>query len=101
MTIEQNAGGAIVTRPHALHRILTNLMDNAIKFSGAAELSVRRDRDTVRIDVMGSRSWRSGRQAGGCVAAIFRLEGSRGRKPAARAWVWPSLISLPWPLAVR
>lgn len=34
-----------VTRPHALRRILTNLIDNALKFAGAAELELKRDAD--------------------------------------------------------
>lgn len=32
--------GAIRTRPRALRRILTNLIDNALKFAGAAELEI-------------------------------------------------------------
>ncbi|MBV7483100.1 ATP-binding protein [Bordetella sp. BOR01] len=34
-------GQPILTRPHALRRVLGNLIDNALKFSGAAEVSVR------------------------------------------------------------
>ncbi len=45
--------GAIVTRPHALRRILTNLIDNALKFGGSAEIEVqRRPEGTVTIKVL-------------------------------------------------
>jgi signal transduction histidine kinase len=32
----------VVTRPHALRRVVTNLIDNALKFAGEAEVNVRR-----------------------------------------------------------
>lgn len=34
--------GTAVTKPHALRRILTNFIDNALKFAGSAEISVER-----------------------------------------------------------
>lgn len=34
--------GTALTKPHALRRILTNFIDNALKFAGAAEISVER-----------------------------------------------------------
>src|SRR5207253_4315888 len=34
-------GAVIETRPHALRRVLVNLIDNALKFTGAAQLEVR------------------------------------------------------------
>ena len=38
-------GGALVTRPQALRRIVGNLVDNALKFGGAAEIRVDAPRD--------------------------------------------------------
>lgn len=38
-------GRTLVTRPHALRRVLSNLIDNALKFSGTVEVSVVADRD--------------------------------------------------------
>ncbi|NVP58284.1 sensor histidine kinase [Mycoplana rhizolycopersici] len=34
--------GTALTKPHALRRILTNFIDNALKFAGSAEISVER-----------------------------------------------------------
>ena len=34
--------GTALTKPHALRRILSNFIDNALKFAGAAEMSVER-----------------------------------------------------------
>jgi signal transduction histidine kinase len=40
VTVAGIVQGTAVTKPHALRRILTNFIDNAIKFAGAAEISV-------------------------------------------------------------
>lgn len=80
VTIEQNVGGAIVTRPHALRRILTNLVDNAIKFGGAAEVSVRRERDAVLIDVMDRGPGIPDDKLDTVLQPFVRLEGSRSRE---------------------
>lgn len=40
VTLAGKSGAIIDTRPHALRRILVNLVDNAVKFSGAAEVRV-------------------------------------------------------------
>lgn len=40
VTLSGKNGAVIETRPHALRRILVNLVDNAVKFSGAAEVVV-------------------------------------------------------------
>ena len=42
VTVIGPVNGTISTKPHALRRILTNAIDNAIKFAGAAELAVER-----------------------------------------------------------
>ncbi|MHA7680605.1 sensor histidine kinase [Cupriavidus sp. PET2-C1] len=80
VTIEQNVGGAIVTRPHALRRILTNLIDNAIKFGGAAELRVDRERDTVIIEVLDRGTGIPEDKLEAVLQPFVRLEGSRSRE---------------------
>ena len=40
VSLQGRIGAALVTRPHALRRILVNLVDNALKFAGAAEIVV-------------------------------------------------------------
>lgn len=42
VTVAGIVQGTAVTKPHALRRILTNLIDNALKFAGAVEISVKR-----------------------------------------------------------
>lgn len=80
VTILQNAGGALVTRPHALRRILTNLIDNAIKFGGAAEVDVRRERDTVVIEVLDRGPGIPEDKLDAVLEPFVRLEGSRSRE---------------------
>jgi signal transduction histidine kinase len=53
VSIANSVTGAIVTKPQALRRSLSNFIDNALKFSGAAEISViRSHRDEIVIAVM-------------------------------------------------
>lgn len=40
VSLQGRIGRSLVTRPQALRRILTNLIDNALKYAGAAELTV-------------------------------------------------------------
>lgn len=48
-----NVGGVIMTRPQALRRALTNFVDNALKFSGAAEVRVvHKDNGKIVISVL-------------------------------------------------
>ncbi|MDW3681084.1 sensor histidine kinase [Cupriavidus ulmosensis] len=80
VTIQQNIGGAIVTRPHALRRILTNLIDNAIKFGGAAELRVDREHDTVIIEVLDRGTGIPQDKLEAVLQPFVRLESSRSRE---------------------
>ncbi|MFP3526729.1 ATP-binding protein, partial [Pantoea sp. SIMBA_072] len=47
-----STGSLLETRPHALRRVLVNLVDNALKFAGAAELEVCREGGTTVIRVL-------------------------------------------------
>ncbi|RDK06548.1 sensor histidine kinase [Cupriavidus lacunae] len=81
VTIVQSTGGAIETRPHALRRILTNLTDNAIKFGGAAELSVQReDGGAVIISVRDRGPGIPAEQLESVLQPFVRLEASRNRE---------------------
>ncbi len=80
VTVLQNAGGAIVTRPHALRRVLTNLIDNALKFGGSAQLSVRRERDMVAIEVLDRGTGIPDDQLEAVLKPFVRLEQSRSRE---------------------
>jgi signal transduction histidine kinase len=42
VTARVTIDAVVVTRPHALRRVVTNLIDNALKFAGEAEVNVRR-----------------------------------------------------------
>ncbi|AOZ02306.1 two-component sensor histidine kinase [Cupriavidus sp. USMAHM13] len=81
VSLVENAGGALVTRPNTLRRVLTNLVDNAIKYGGgAAELSVRRDRDVVIIAVMDRGGGIPEDKLEAVLQPFVRLEASRNRE---------------------
>ena len=81
VTIGENAGGAIVTRRNALRRVLTNLIDNAIKYGGgAAEVGVYREREAVVISIMDRGPGIPEDKLEAVLQPFVRLEGSRNRE---------------------
>ncbi|QPB22217.1 HAMP domain-containing sensor histidine kinase [Rhizobium sp. 007] len=80
VTVAGIVHGTAVTKPHALRRILTNFIDNALKFAGAAEISVERKGDGSTIITVTDRG--PGIPDGKLEAAMqpfYRLETSRNR----------------------
>lgn len=81
VAVVQNAGGAILTRPNALRRVLTNLIDNAIKYGGgAAEVGVRREPGAVVIAIMDRGPGIPEDKLDAVLQPFVRLEGSRNRE---------------------
>jgi signal transduction histidine kinase len=74
-------GGTIATKPHALRRILSNFIDNALKFGGTAEIQVeRRDHGAIAITVMDRGPGIPDDQIQAAMQPFFRLEQSRNRE---------------------
>ena len=69
-----------MTRPQALRRILTNLIDNALKFAGEAEVSAAKGAgDHVVIKVLDRGPGIPHDQLEAVLQPFFRLEQSRNR----------------------
>lgn len=74
-------GKTVVTRAHALRRILTNLIDNALKFGGAAEVRIERsDGDSITIEVLDSGPGIAAEHLEAVLQPFFRVETSRNRE---------------------
>ena len=73
-------GSPIETRPHALRRVLINLLDNALKFSGAAELVVSAEANgNVSIKVLDRGPGISVEELREVLKPFYRVESSRNR----------------------
>nr|WP_276120968.1 HAMP domain-containing sensor histidine kinase [Pararhizobium qamdonense] len=73
--------GTATTKPHALRRILTNLIDNAIKFGEVAEVLVERTvGGAISITVMDGGPGIPDDQIEAAMQPFFRLESSRNRE---------------------
>lgn len=73
-------GAVIETRPHALRRILVNLVDNALKYAGTAEVEIRRDSSAgVSIDVLDRGPGIPEEILAEVVKPFYRVESSRNR----------------------
>lgn len=70
---------SVVTRPHALRRILTNLIDNALKFGGNAEIEVHQEDRKIVIKVLDRGPGIPEDQLEAVLQPFFRLEQSRNR----------------------
>ncbi|HEV7318696.1 MAG TPA: HAMP domain-containing sensor histidine kinase [Ensifer sp.] len=81
VTTSDVGGGTITTRPQALRRILTNLVDNALKFGGSAEIEARRLADDTVVIVVADRGpGIPDDQLEAVLKPFFRLEDSRNRE---------------------
>ncbi|WP_313623347.1 ATP-binding protein [Achromobacter sp.] len=70
----------LLTRPHALRRILGNLVDNALKFAGAAEVRVAaRDDSDLSIFVLDRGPGIPAAELDAVLQPFYRLESSRSR----------------------
>ena len=80
VSLHGKIGALLVTRPHALRRILTNLIDNALKFSGSAELSVSAPQDgKITISVLDRGPGIPADRLEAVFQPFYRLETSRNR----------------------
>lgn len=72
--------GTALTKPHALRRVLTNFIDNALKFAGAAEISVERSGEgKIVITVLDHGPGIPDDKLGSVMQPFYRLETSRNR----------------------
>lgn len=80
VTLGGRVGGLVTTRPHALRRIVANLIDNAVNYAGAAELEVGDDAaGGVLIHVRDRGPGIPEAELGKVMEPFYRLEASRNR----------------------
>lgn len=73
------AGAPLVTRPHALRRVLGNLIDNALKYAGSAELHVGEEGGRVTIRVRDHGPGIPDAELDNVMQPFYRMEASRNR----------------------
>lgn len=79
VTLEGKAGGALMARPQALRRVLVNLVDNALKFGGAAEIVVTPQAGALAISVLDRGPGIPAESLEAVFEPFVRLETSRNR----------------------
>jgi len=80
VTLHGKIGSAMLLRPIALRRILTNLIDNALKYGGSAEVQVCKAPDgCVSIAVMDNGPGIPPEQLEAVFQPFYRIESSRNR----------------------
>jgi len=67
------------TRPHALRRVLVNLLDNALKFAGKAQLEVSREHGLTVIRVLDDGPGIPEEELNEVLKPFYRVESSRNR----------------------
>ncbi|MFJ3073798.1 sensor histidine kinase [Pseudomonas sp. NPDC087029] len=74
-----STGSLLETRPHALRRVLVNLVDNALKFAGKAQLEVSREHGCTVIRVLDDGPGIPGDELDEVLKPFYRVESSRNR----------------------
>jgi len=72
-------GSLLEARPHALRRVLVNLLDNALKFAGKAQLEVSRDHGLILIRVLDEGPGIPEAELNEVLKPFYRVESSRNR----------------------
>ena len=73
-------GVPVTTRPHALRRVIGNLVDNALKYAGAASIEAGRDGDgALTIAVLDRGPGIAPHELEAVLQPFYRLEASRNR----------------------
>lgn len=79
VVLEGQIGGTIVTRPNALRRILSNLIDNALKFGSEVRLRVHVDGDRLTLAVIDNGPGIPPEHLESVLKPYYRVESSRNR----------------------
>ncbi|SSW65246.1 Osmolarity sensor protein EnvZ [Achromobacter veterisilvae] len=80
VTLSGAAAGPLLTRPHALRRVLGNLVDNALKFAGAAEIRVDvQEGAPLSVFVLDRGPGIPEHELDAVLQPFYRLESSRNR----------------------
>jgi len=72
-------GSLLEARPHALRRVLVNLLDNALKFAGKAQLEVSREHGLILIRVLDEGPGIPEAELNEVLKPFYRVESSRNR----------------------
>jgi len=78
--LEGGVGEAIVTRPHALRRILVNLIDNGLKFGSDVRLHAERAGEHVVLSVLDRGPGIPPEYLDAVLKPFYRVESSRNRQ---------------------
>ena len=76
----RNARLPIVTRPQALRRVMTNLLDNALKFGDSAVIEIDEDERQVAIRIMDNGPGIPEAELEAVLQPFYRVETSRNRE---------------------
>lgn len=81
VSLSGRLGTPLQTRPHALRRVLGNLIDNALKFAGAAEVRVQNHgaQGVVSVFVLDRGPGIPHDELNAVLQPFYRVEGSRNR----------------------
>jgi len=79
VSLQGRVGAPVMTRPHALRRVIANLVDNALKYAGAAEVDVGEDAGAVVIGVGDRGPGIPETELARVMEPFYRLEASRNR----------------------
>ncbi len=79
VTVAGLTGAFVATRPNAMRRCLTNLIDNAVNYGGYARISVAADEAKVVVELQDGGPGIPEDRLESVFDAFFRLEGSRSR----------------------